>query len=144
MMNKAPETHIVSAEAFRHRVGATWAGWPSGPHLSAIPYLSAQVSVGDAATTDLLVLTNTFNGLAGWVNPEHNRNYTGKLTYIQRLAVRLTGRVVGRVGTHTGGDLLIFRGEGFKPFPHPYKGGPTRVGAHTTHNPPSQRYSQSL
>ena len=113
MINKAPETHIVSAEDFRHRVGATWARWPSGPLSSAIPYLSAQVSVGDAATTDLLVLTNTFNGLAGWVNPEHYRKFTGKTAYIQRLTVRLTGRVVGRVGTHTGGDPLLFRGEGF-------------------------------
>ena len=30
-----------------------------------------------------------------------------------------------------------------KPLPHRYKGGPTRVGAHTTHNPPSQPNSQS-
>ena len=50
-MKKAPGTHILIAEAFRHRVGAT--GWAAAvPHLSAILYLSAQVSVGDAATAD--------------------------------------------------------------------------------------------
>ena len=36
------------------------------------------------------------------------------------------------------------RTDTLKPLPGSYKGGPTRVGAHTTHNPPSQRYSQSL
>ena len=57
-MNKAQETHSLSAEDYWHRVGASVkvaAGWPSGPHLSQMLYLSAQVSVGEAATTDLFV-----------------------------------------------------------------------------------------
>ena len=74
-------------------------GSPTGPHLGTIPYLSAQVSVEEAATTDLFVLTNTFNGLAGWVVPEHYRKIFAVKAYVCRLTVlvQLTGLVVGRV-----------------------------------------------
>ena len=89
-------------------------GWPAGPHLSAIPYLSAQVSVGEAATTDLLVYTNTFNVLNGKSIPARYRKYSGVTAYVYRLTVLLNGRVVGRVGTHTGGLPLINMGERFK------------------------------
>ena len=77
-------------------------------------YLSAQVSVGDAETADLLVLMNTFIGLKCKSVPGSTRKYAGKTAYVCRLTVRLTGRVVGRVGAHTGGDPLITMGEGFK------------------------------
>ena len=90
------------------------AGWPSGPRLSPMLYLSAQVSVGDAETADLLVLMNTFIGLKCKSVPGSTRKYAGKTAYVCRLTVRLTGRVVGRVGAHTGGDPLITMGEGFK------------------------------
>ena len=88
------------------------AGWPSGPRLSPMLYLSAQVSVGDAETADLLVLMNTFIGLKCKSVPGSTRKYAGKTAYVCRLTVRLTGRVVGRVGAHTGGDPLITMGEG--------------------------------
>ena len=58
--------------------------------------------------------TNTFNGLAGWVIPDNIGKYTGVTAFLQRLTIPLTGRVVGRVGAHTGGPPLITTGEGFK------------------------------
>ena len=76
-------------------------------------YLSAQVSVGDAETADILVLTNTFNGPECKSVPGGIRKYNGVTAYVCRLTVRLTGRVVGRVGAHTGGPPLITMGEGF-------------------------------
>ena len=76
-------------------------------------YLSAQVSVGDAETADILVLTNTFNGPECKSVPGSIRKYNGVTAYVCRLTVRLTGRVVGRVGAHTGGPPLITMGEGF-------------------------------
>ena len=77
-------------------------------------YLSAQVSVGDAETAGILVLTNTFNGPECKSVPGSIRKYNGVTAYVCRLTVRLTGRVVGRVGAHTGGPPLITMGEGFK------------------------------
>ena len=43
-----------------------------------------------------------------------------------------------------GPGLFYERSTGLKPLPPKYKGVPTRVGTHTTHNPPSQPNSQSL
>ena len=91
-------------------------GSPTGPHLGTIPYLSAQVSVEEAATTDLFVLTNTFNGLAGWGIPEHMRKIFAVIACVCRLTEQLTGLVVGSVGAHTGGIALIRPDHGFKSF----------------------------
>ena len=77
-------------------------------------YLSAQVSVEEAATDDLFVLTNTFNGLAGWGIPQHIRIKFAVTACVCRLTEQLTGLVVGGVGTHTGWIALIRPDHGFK------------------------------
>ena len=57
-MNKARKINCLSEKIFG-RVGASVqlaAGRPSGPPLSQMLYLSAQVSVGEAATADFSVI----------------------------------------------------------------------------------------
>ena len=67
-------------------------------------YLSAQVSVGDAETADLLVLTNTFNGLKCKSVPGSIRKYTEITAFVFRLTVLLTGRGCGSCGRPHGWD----------------------------------------